>query len=77
MKSLKELGLQTEDSDANFVFVRFESSETASRIFHSLMEQGILVRYFDHDGLRNGLRITVGTNREMDHLTTKLRSILS
>lgn len=76
VKTLQELGLQTVDSDTNFVFVRFESPETASRTFHTLMEKGVLVRYFDHDGLRDGLRITVGTNREMDRLTTELRAIL-
>jgi len=71
------MNIQTVDSDTNFVFVRFESPETASWIFHTLMEKGVLVRYFDYDGLQDGLRITVGTNREMDRLTTELRAILS
>ena len=76
-KAVKDMGLLPVDSEANFVFVRFESPETALQTFHALMEKGLLVRYFDQDGIRDGLRITVGTNREMECLIKELHTILS
>jgi len=74
---LRELGLFVEESDANFVFTRFKSPEAARQVFQNLMNRGILVRYFDQDGLRDGLRITIGTDREMDRLATELHALLS
>ncbi len=41
------------------------------------MDRGILVRRFEQEELRDGLRITIGTNREMDRLATELRALLS
>lgn len=74
--ALEGLGLQPLSSEANFLFVRFGSAEHAARIYRKLLDGGILVRYFDADGLRDGLRITVGTDREMDRLLDALRAAL-
>jgi len=74
--SLNKLGLETIASEANFVFIRFGSSQTASRIYQALTQKGILVRYFPNHDLNNGLRVTVGTDREMTQLLEVLRDLL-
>jgi len=77
VKVLQELDLKVEDTDANFVFARFGSPEISLNVFQGLMDRGILVRRFEQEELRDGLRITIGTNREMDRLATELRALLS
>jgi histidinol-phosphate aminotransferase len=76
IKALHALGLETVSSDANFAFVRFPSSSTASRVYQAMTARGILVRHFEQDGLSDGLRITVGTDRDMDRLLAQLGSLL-
>jgi len=75
-KALASMGLATYPSEANFIFVTFDSSEKASAIYHTLTEKRILVRYFPQKGLDNGLRISIGTDDEMDCLLDELRSLL-
>ncbi len=75
-QALKKLGLTVLPSETNFVFVLFDSSEAASRIFHSLQDRSILVRYFPQKGLDNGLRISIGTEDEMERLLEELRSLI-
>jgi len=75
-QALRELGLQVADSETNFIFARFSSTEHAARTYQALLEKGILVRYFVQDDLSDGLRITVGTDREMDALLGELRALI-
>jgi len=76
-QGLEALGLSPLPSEANFVFVRFPDAERASSVYEELLRERILVRYFDQDGLRDGLRISIGTNRETDRLLSTLRALLS
>lgn len=57
-------------SQSNFLLVRPASD--ARTIYESLKAQGILVRYFDEDPLRDKLRITIGTSQENDCLLAGL-----
>ena len=66
-KRFIELGFNFPDSMANFVFVSHKSVP-AKEIFEALMEEGIYVRYFDSPRIDNYLRITIGTDEEMDVL---------
>lgn len=75
-RGLENLGLDTFPSDANFVFAKLVSREAASRVFHALSERGILVRYFPQDGFDQGLRISIGTDDEMDRLLEELRKLV-
>ncbi|MCA9640694.1 MAG: histidinol-phosphate transaminase [Myxococcales bacterium] len=77
---LTELGYQVLPSSANFVFARAPISDGAkSRVelargaFEHLKANGILVRYFAERLLDDGLRITVGTDDEIDSLLTCLK----
>ena len=73
---LREMGFQCRDSAANFVFVSHERVP-AGDIFRALRERNIFVRYFDRPRIRNYLRITIGTDEEMDRLFAALQEILA
>lgn len=75
-KELKELGFHFPESSANFVFASHESVP-AAEIFEALKAHGILVRYFSKPRIDNYLRITIGTDREMEQLTAFLKSYLA
>jgi histidinol-phosphate aminotransferase len=75
-QGLLDLGLDPVPSEANFVFVRFRSAEQAATIYRELLRRRILVRYFDQTGLRNGLRISIGTNRETERFLENLQELL-
>jgi len=72
---LRELGLAVWTSQANFVLARL-SSPPASEVFERLRDRGILVRYFREPRLSDCLRITVGTDAEIDSLLTEIQSLV-
>lgn len=66
---LAKLGFHVFPSQANFLLARppvFEASEWLQK----LRASKILVRWFDQEGIRDCLRITVGTDAEADALLT-------
>jgi len=73
--ALLELGHAPLPSQTNFVFVRMGSRDAARAAFAFLRSEGILVRYFDMPKLDDGLRITVGTDEEIDALLVSLRKM--
>mgnify|MGYP002639262995 CR=1 FL=1 len=73
---LTKLGFKVFDSSANFVFVQHETIP-AEKIYQSLKVSGVLVRYFNKPGIDNYLRITVGTDNEIDILLEKLQALLN
>jgi histidinol-phosphate aminotransferase len=75
-RALESLGLEAFPSEANFVFVNLASAEEASRIFSILTERGIYVRYFPQPGLDRGLRVSIGTDEQMDLLLEELRTLV-
>ena len=74
-KSLSELGFTFPDSKANFIFATHKSVP-AKEIFEKLKEKKIFVRYFNQPGIDNYLRITVGTDEQMDKLMEALSEIV-
>ncbi|MCD7922368.1 MAG: histidinol-phosphate transaminase [Clostridiales bacterium] len=62
---LRELGFSFRDSKSNFIFVSHESCP-AKELFEALRERDIYVRYFPKPRIDDYLRITVGTDEEMD-----------
>lgn len=72
---LRELNFNVLDSKANFLFVS-HNIKSAEEIFKKLREDGILVRYFNKKRIDNFLRITIGTDKEMDYLINSLKKIL-
>ena len=75
-QAVAKMGLTPLPSEGNFVFVRFASDEVAARVHQGLADCGVLVRYFPRDGLSDGIRISVGTDREMQRLLAELEKLL-
>ena len=73
---LREMGLTVYDSGANFVLVRFADAARARQVFEQLRQRTILVRYFNSRGLDDCLRVTIGTDTDMDVFRKELEDIL-
>jgi histidinol-phosphate aminotransferase len=74
---LTALGLEVVPSQSNFVFARMKSAEKAAGAYRFLKEHGILIRYFPARLLDDGLRVTVGTEVEIDALLASLKEYLA
>ncbi|MDP8247825.1 MAG: histidinol-phosphate transaminase [Candidatus Tritonobacter lacicola] len=73
--SLSAMGFRVFPSGANFVLAGTGRWD-AGAIFRELKDQKILVRYYDTERLRSCLRISVGTDEEIDALLREIRSII-
>ncbi|MBA4067119.1 MAG: histidinol-phosphate transaminase [Isosphaera sp.] len=72
--ALAALGFEVTPSRANFLWCR-RGDRPVKPIYEELKRRKILVRYMDYDGY-DGLRITVGTDAEVDRLLSELKAIL-
>lgn len=72
-EKLAELGFQFGDSMANFIFASHPEIP-AAELFEALRNAGIYVRYFNHPGIDNYLRISIGTREEMEALIRFLKN---
>ena len=72
--ALNKLGWTVLPSKANFVFARKEGVP-GKEIYLKLKEKGILVRYFDGEKVRDFVRITIGTQEDMERLLHEMKSI--
>ena len=70
-KQLTELGFTFPDSKTNFIFASHKTIP-AKDIFEALKEHDIYVRYWNKERLNNSLRISIGTDEEMDKLVAFL-----
>ena len=69
---LKKLGFSFPDSSANFIFAT-HGHIPAERIFRALREADIYVRYWNKPRISNYLRITIGTEEQMERLLDFLK----
>jgi histidinol-phosphate aminotransferase len=72
---LRALGFVFEDSDSNFIFVTHPRVK-AKTIFDALRKKHIYVRWFDKPRISNYLRITIGTDEQMNRLYRELKEIV-
>lgn len=73
---LSALGFSFVDSKANFIFAAHKSVP-AEELFLALKQAGIYVRYFKKPRIDNYLRITIGTDEEMEELYKFLEHYLA
>lgn len=72
---LVELGFSVFESSANFLFVK-PHGILARDLFFELKKRNIYVRYFDKPRINDYLRITIGTDEEMQALLEAIKDIL-
>jgi len=75
-KELGQIGFKVIDSGANFIFISHETMH-ARDIFKSLRDRGILVRYFNEARIDNYLRVSIGTDKDMDTFLKVIKEIIS
>ncbi len=71
-KELTKLGFVFGDSKANFIFASHPEIPAAD-LFAALREANIIVRYFNEPRIANYLRITIGTQEDMEKLIEFLK----
>jgi histidinol-phosphate aminotransferase len=72
---LSKLGFDVLPSQANFVWAT-RSDRSVKPIFEELKQRKILVRYMNYSGHGDGLRISVGSDAEIDRLLAELKGIV-
>jgi len=75
-EQLRALGFTVPESYTNFILAQ-PPTGSAAAMCDQLAERSIYVRYFDAPGLKDKVRISVGTAEQNDKLLTALREILS
>ena len=75
IQTLRSLGFVVTESMANFVFVT-HPQYPGEELYGALREEGILVRWFNLPRIAPYLRITIGTDAEMECLFTALAKIM-
>ncbi len=76
-RELARLGFEYLDSETNFIFARPPKGLQAAALFERLKEHDIYVRYFPKPRLSEYLRITIGTDEEMQKFVQVLEEILA
>ena len=72
--SLRSLGYDALESQANFVWCT-HPERPHKPVYEALKAQGILIRFMNYAGWGDGLRITVGTDQEIDAFLACMRTI--
>ena len=73
---LKGLGFSVLPSQANFIFAKSDRI-SGGELYRRLKENGILVRWFDSDRIRDYVRITIGSAEQMAVLVEKTAQLLN
>ncbi len=74
-EGMRNLGFVTVDSQANFTW-NVHPKQPARPLYERLKQERILVRYMDYPGWGDGLRITVGTDAEIDACLERLGALV-
>lgn len=72
---LRALGFEFPESKANFIFARHPRYD-ARELFEALRHENIFVRYFNQPRIDQYLRITIGTDAQMERLIQFLQSYI-
>lgn len=77
--ALADLGFELLPSKANFIFAKpnpAKIQQSAEALYLALKEKGVLVRYFNKPRISDFLRITIGTDEEMESFLSTLKAII-
>lgn len=73
-KELKDLGFEMTKSATNFLFAT-HPQKTALEIKNYLADNNVYIRHFNKEGISNYLRITIGTDEQMDIMIDLLKKL--
>jgi histidinol-phosphate aminotransferase len=74
-RALRGLGFEVCPSQANFLWCR-RADRPVKPLYEELKRRLILVRYMHYEGYGDGLRISVGSDQEVDRLLEELHRLL-
>ena len=75
VRELEELGFSILPSQANFIFAKSDKIP-GGELYRKLKENGILVRWFDAERIRDYVRITIGSLEQMTALVDEIARLL-
>jgi histidinol-phosphate aminotransferase len=75
VERLEALGFTVLPSQANFIFAKSDRI-SGGDLYRKLKENGILVRWFDSDRIRDYVRITIGSAEQMAALVDRIAQLL-
>lgn len=75
LQALRRMGFEVTDSLANFVFVKHPKKQ-GKTLYEELRQKGVLVRHWDAPRISEYLRISIGTDAQMDALFAALEELL-
>jgi histidinol-phosphate aminotransferase len=73
---LKELGFTFPDSKANFIFATHDKYDM-TELFEYLRTKDVYVRHWNNPLIKDYLRITIGTDAEMDKLFEVIKEYMT
>ena len=73
--SLKKMGFIMTNSYANFIFISHPDYE-GEYLFKELRKKSIIVRWFNQPRIKNYLRVTIGTDEQMDIFLKEIGKIV-
>jgi histidinol-phosphate aminotransferase len=74
-KGIISLDYRVIPSQGNFIFPQPPQKGRGKKFYEFLLERKILTRYYDVEGLRDGVRMTIGTEEEMKAILQALRDL--
>lgn len=74
-QALNRMGIVYVPSTANFILI--DTGRDALAVFHNMLEQGVIVRDMKQYGLKNFIRVTIGTKRENEKFIKVLKKVYS
>lgn len=76
VEALEARGFNVLPSSANFVFAKSDRIPGGD-LYRRLKENGILVRWFDKDRIRDFVRVTIGSKEQMEALAERIDRLLA
>ena len=74
-EELKKLGFTVLPSDANFLFAKTDAMD-GGELYQILKKNGVLVRHFTKERIKDYNRITIGTKEQMERFISIVKDIL-
>jgi histidinol-phosphate aminotransferase len=75
-REARAMGYRIIPSQGNFVFPQPPQKGRGIKFFQTLFDRKILTRHYDVEGLRDGVRMSIGTREEMEITLQVMNEIL-